>query len=154
MAKFNEQLLRIVEDYRAAGQPWPASAEQMAEWAVANDRYELTRGMAVSQCKEKIARAMRMEHVRDKRGRSVRKYYAARIRENGQLVMRWDDWNAERPFMQIAVANRRNQILGECRQLKSDVESYNDRKCPEEPIQVEFDFSVDLEELQQLDEVA
>jgi hypothetical protein len=95
-----------------------------------------------------------MEHVRDKRGRSVRKYYAARIRENGQLVMRWDDWNAERPFMQIAVANRRNQILGECRQLKSDVESYNDRKCPEEPIQVEFDFSVDLEELQQLDEVA
>jgi hypothetical protein len=58
MATFNEQLLKIVEDYRASGGPWPATKVQMAEWAVANDRYQLTRGMAVSQCAEKIARAM------------------------------------------------------------------------------------------------
>lgn len=68
--------------------------------------------------------------------------------------MRWDDWNAARPFMEVATANRRNQILGECRQLKSDVDSDNERRCPEEPIQVEFNFKVDLEELEQLDEVA
>ena len=154
MATFNEQLVRIVEDYRAAGQPWPASAEQMAEWAVAHDRYELTRGLAISQCKEKIARAMRLEHVRDNKGRSVRKYYAARIREGGQLVMRWDDWNAQRTFMEVATANRRNQILGECRQLKNDVDSYNERRSPNQPIQVEFDFTIDLEELEQLDEIA
>jgi len=40
MANFNEQLLRIVEDYRADGQPWPAKRDEIAEWAVANDRYE------------------------------------------------------------------------------------------------------------------
>ena len=154
MATFNEQLLRIVEDYRAAGQPWPASAEEMAEWAVAHDRNELTRGMIIGQCKEKIARALRLEHIRDKKGRSVRKYYAARVREDGQLTMKWDDWNADRPFMEVSTANRRNQILGECRQLKNDVDSYNDRRCPENPIQVEFNFNVDLEELEQLDEVA
>jgi hypothetical protein len=154
MANFNEQLLRIVEDYRATGGPWPATKDEMAEWAVANDRYQLTHGMAVSQCAEKIARAMRLEHVTDRKGRSVRKYYAARIRENGQLTMRWDDWNAERPFMEIATANRRNQILGECRQLKSDVDSYNDRRCPGDPIQVAFDFTMDLEELEQLDDIA
>lgn len=154
MATFNEQLVRIVEDYRAAGRPWPATAEQMAEWAVARDRFQITRGIAISQCKEKIARAMRLEHVRDRKGRSVRKYYAARIRENGQLVMKWDDLNAERPFMEVSTANRRNQILGECRQLKNDVDSYNERRCPEQPIQVEFNFTVDLEELEQLDEVA
>lgn len=154
MATFNEQLVRIVEDYRAAGQPWPASAEQMAEWAVAQARFQLTRGMAVSQCKEKIARAMRLEHTRDKRGRSIRKYYAARVREDGQQVMKWDDLNADRPFMEVSTANRRNQILGECRQLKTDVDSYNERLCPEEPIQVSFDFTIDLEELEQLDKVA
>jgi hypothetical protein len=110
--------------------------------------------MAISQCAERIARAMRLDHVRDKRGRSVRRYYAARIREDGQLRMKWDDWNAERPFMEVAVANRRNQILGECRQLKCDVDSYNERRCPDEPIQIEFDFTVDLRELDQLDEVA
>ena len=97
---------------------------------------------------------MRLEHVTDKKGRSIRKYYAAGIRENGQLVMKWDDLNADRPFMEVSSANRRNQILGECRQLKNDVDSYNERRCPDEPIQVEFDFTVDLEELEQLDEVA
>lgn len=154
MATFNEQLVRIVEDYRAAGQPWPATAEQMAEWAVAQERFQITRGMAISQCKEKIARAMRLEHVIDKKGRSVRRYYAARLRENGQLSIKWDDLNAERPFMEVSAANRRNQILGECRQLKSDVDSYNERRCPDQPIQTDFNFNVDLEELEQLDDIA
>src|SRR3974390_2884581 len=121
MATLNEQLLQIVEDYREAGNPWPPTRSQIAEWAVANDRYQLTRGMAVAQCAERIAKAMGLEHVTDQKGRSVRKYYAARIRENGQLVIRWDDWNADRPFMEVATANRRNQILGECKQLKDDV---------------------------------
>lgn len=150
MATLNEQLLHIVDDYRAEGNPWPPTRSQIAEWAVANEKYQLTRGLAVAQCAERIARAMGMEHVKDRRGRSVRKYYAARLRENGQLVIRWDDWNAERPFMEVATANRRNQILGECKQLKDDVDSYNERRCPEQPIQVEFNFNVDLEELDQL----
>jgi hypothetical protein len=47
MANLNEQLLRIVEDYRAAGEPWPGTGGQIAEWAVAHERYQLTRGMAV-----------------------------------------------------------------------------------------------------------
>jgi hypothetical protein len=154
MTKFNDQLVQVVEDYRAAGGTWPASREQIAEWAVAHDRYQLTRGMAINQCAEKIGRAMGLEHVRDRKGRSVRKYYAARVRENGQLVMKWDDWIAERPFMEMAAANRRNQILGQCWQLRNDLDSYNERQCPTEPIQMDFNFNVDLEELSQLDDAA
>jgi hypothetical protein len=154
MANFNDQLVKIVEDYRAAGGKWPASREQIAEWAVANDRYELTRGMAVRQCAEKLGRAMGLQHIKDKKGRSVRKYYAAPIRENGQLVMKWDDWNAPRSFMEVTAASRRNQILGQCWQLKNDIDSYNERRCPDEPIQLDFDFNVDLEELGQLNEAA
>jgi hypothetical protein len=126
----------------------------MAEWAVSNDRYQLTRGMAVSQCKEQIARAMRLEHVTDSNGRSVRRYYAARLRRNGKQMTLWADWDADRPVMEVAMANRRNQILGECRQLKTDVDSYNDRCAGDNPIQVAFDFTVDLEELEQLDDIA
>jgi plasmid maintenance system killer protein len=154
MVAFNDQLLRIVEDYRAAGEPWPATRDQIAEWAVAHDRYQLTRGMAVSQCAEKISRAMGLEHVKDKKGRSVRKYYSARIRENGQLVMKWDDQNAERPFMEVSAANRRNQVLGQCWQLKQDIDSYSEQRCPERPIQIDFNFNIDLEELGQLSDIA
>jgi hypothetical protein len=152
MATFTEQCQRIVEDYRAAGEPWSATAEDLAEWAVANEGYQLTRGMAVNQAKEHIARAMRLEHERDNKGRSVRKYYAARMYCNGRQMTLWADWNADRSFMEVTVANRRNQILGECRQLKTDVDSYNERKSPSAPILVALDFTVDLEELEQLDD--
>jgi len=43
--------------------------------------------------------------------------------------------------------------LGECRQLKNDLDSYSERHCPEDPIQTDFNFNVDLEELEQLDDV-
>lgn len=154
MATFNEQLVKIVEDYRAEGNAWPPTREQIAEWAVANDKYQLTRGMAVRPCAEAVAKAMKLVHAKDHKGRSVRQYYAARMREDGQYVIRWDDWNAERPFMEVATANRRNQILGGCRQLKDDVDSYNERICPYNPIQVEFNFTTDLEELDQLKDAA
>ncbi len=58
MANLNDQILKIVEDYREAGMPWPASKTEIGEWAVANDRYQLTRGMAVNQAADKIGRAM------------------------------------------------------------------------------------------------
>jgi hypothetical protein len=92
--------------------------------------------MAVSQCAEKNSRATRLDHVKDKKGRSVRKYYAASIRENGQLVMKWDDLNADRPFMEVAAANRRNQVLGQCWQLKTDIDIYNERRADTDGFQL------------------
>jgi hypothetical protein len=56
--------------------------------------------------------------------------------------------------MEIAAANRRNQILGQCWQLKNDLDSYSERLCPSKPIQMDFNFNVDLEELSQLDDAA
>ena len=40
------------------------------------------------------------------------------------------------------------------RQLKKDLDSYNEWKCPDNRIHTSFDFNVDLEELEQLDSVA
>jgi hypothetical protein len=51
------------------------------------------------------------------------------------------------------VENRRNLVLGQCWQLKQDMDSYSERRCPDQPIQINFNFNVDLEELGQLDDV-
>jgi hypothetical protein len=154
MANLTEQLQRIVSDYREAGQPWPASTQEIADWALATSRYDLDKSLARKQAAERLGRAMRLEHVIDHKGRSVRRYYAARMRRDGRQQTLWADMNADLPFMEVAAANRRNQILGECRQLKTDVDSYNERQTPERPIQVSFNFTTDLEELEQLNEVA
>ena len=49
--------------------------------------------------------------------------------------------------MEMAYAQRRQMIVGDCRQLRVDVDAYNDVHIQEPPIQMVFDFTVDLEEL-------
>jgi hypothetical protein len=48
--------------------------------------------------------------------------------------------------MQIAFQERRQQIVGDCRQLKLDVDSYNDNKNDGKPIQLVLDFTLDVAE--------
>jgi hypothetical protein len=49
--------------------------------------------------------------------------------------------------MKLALQQRRVQILGDCKQLKADGDSYNENRKPVEPIQIVFDFTLDLEEM-------
>ena len=50
--------------------------------------------------------------------------------------------------METAFRQRRGQILGECKQLKADVDSYNDNASPTNPIPMVFDFTYDLAEME------
>ena len=60
----------------------------------------------------------------------------------------WDDIRtASRRHMRISFQQRRRQIVDDCKQLKMDVDSYNDRNPDETPIQMVFDFTMDLAEL-------
>jgi len=51
--------------------------------------------------------------------------------------------------MAMAFAQRRKQILGDCHQLKTDVDSYNDNNRDNARIQMIFNFTEDLEEMEQ-----
>jgi hypothetical protein len=50
--------------------------------------------------------------------------------------------------MQVSFQHRRKGIVGDCRQMTVDVDSYNDTHPTEEPIQIVFDFTMDLAELE------
>ncbi|WP_245269108.1 hypothetical protein [Mesorhizobium sp. WSM2561] len=50
--------------------------------------------------------------------------------------------------MQMSFQQRRRGIVGDVRQLKVDVDSYNDASSNEEPIQMDFDFHMDLAEIE------
>jgi len=81
-------------------------------------------------------------------GRTVRAKHAARVEDaNGHQTTLWADIRtAPRKHMETAFRQRRGQILGECRQLKSDVDSYNENASPGIPIPMSFNFTYDLEE--------
>jgi hypothetical protein len=149
MATYNEGLQRIVRDYRENGQPWPATAKQIAGWAISNGSWKPQRSELLNQCAEHIARAMREEYFTDPQGRSVRAKHAAKIERDGEQLVLWADIRtAPRQHMAIAFKLRRNQIVDDCRHLKTDVDSFNENRSPLDPIQMVFDFTFDLAELE------
>jgi len=145
--KVNEQLQRIVKQYITAGEEWPATSHQMAKYAIANHLWEAQRATVVDICAEQLARAMREEYIRDPQGRVVRAKHAARVA--GEQTVLWDDIRtASRGHMVVALQQRRQQVVGDCRQLKLDTDSYNENNNPGKPIQMVFNFTDDLAELE------
>jgi len=149
MATYSKQMQHIVDEYREAGEPWPASTRSIATWAIATRRWQLPASAAIRRCAEDLGTAMREEYMTDPKGRRVRLLHPATIYRDGEQTVLWDDMRtAPRKHMQLSFQQRRQGIVGDCRQLKTDVDSYNDAHTAETPIQVVFDFSMDLAELE------
>lgn len=118
------QMQRITNKYMNSGEPWPASTKQIAKWAIINKLWAPHPSNLVNQCADELARAMREEYIVDPQGRTVRAKHAARIPNKGQQVTLWADIRtAPRKHMEVAFKQRRNQIVGDCCQLKADVDS-------------------------------
>jgi hypothetical protein len=151
-----KQMQRIVDDYRLSGQPWPTSAKAIADWAILNKQWELPAAAIRRRCAEDIAAAMREEYTTDAKGRRVRLLHPASTKSStGEQLVLWDDIrSAPRAHMEISFQQRRQQIVGDCRQFKTDVDSYNDNHSDAEPIQIVFDFTMDMAELDAADEAA
>lgn len=145
MSTYNEQMQRVVNDYIAAGEEWPATKRQIAAWAVREKKWAPHPSSLISQCAEELVVAMREEIIRDPQGRTVRAKHAARIE---QMVLWADIRTASREHMAIAFKQRRKQIVGDCRQLKFDVDSFNQSRSEISPIQMSYNFTNDLLELE------
>ena len=87
---FNETLLHIVDQYRAAGLPWPATAKQLASFALEEKLYEAHQGRLLSLVAEEFSRAMREQYIKDPQGRSVRAKHVARLVVEGEQKRLWD----------------------------------------------------------------
>ena len=57
-----------------------------------------------------------------------------------------EDGRYPRKHMEIAFQQRRQQIVGDCGQLKRDVDYFNETHPNTAPIQMVFDFTEDVEE--------
>jgi hypothetical protein len=148
MASYSKQMQKIVEEYRASGEPWPSTAKIMAAWAINTGRWELPASAAINKCAEDIAAAMREEYFVDRKGRRVRLLHPVQTRSvDGEQMTLWDDMRtAPRSHMHLSFQQKRKGIFWDCHQLKDDVDSYNDAHPHEEQIEIVFDFTMDLAE--------
>ena len=148
MTTYTEQLQRIWRSYEEAGMPTPATARDVAAWAIAQNLWGPRRADIISQCADDLARALREEYRTDARGRRYRTKHAVRITRSGVQYALWADIDkAPRSHMERAFAQRRQQIVGDCFQLRVDVDVYNDNNPDDSPIQLVLDFTRDIDEM-------
>lgn len=152
MATYIVQLQRIWRDYEAAGMQTPATAREVAEWAVNKGLLEPREHDPIADLAEDLARAWREEYRYDDQGRRYRAKHAVRITSGGVQYGFWADIDsAPRDHIEKAFGQRRKQIVDDCYQLKVDADSYNYNRGEGRPIQIVLDFTQDVAELQALD---
>jgi hypothetical protein len=121
----------------------------IAAWAIENDRWQAHRALQVRQCAREIGRAMREEYITDAKGRRVRVKHPVTKKSGDTQTTFWDDIRtAPRAHMEMSFSQRRMRVVGDCRQLKMDADSYNEANINEPPIQIVFDFTDDLAEME------
>ena len=145
---YDDQMRQLFDQYEAEGHPTPASLQDVAVWAFRNRLWQPRPADVVNQCAKELARASRSEKFFDRQGRLVRAKHAVRRIRDGKQMSFWSDIRtAPRSHMAVSFGQRRNQIVGSCRGLKIDMDSYNDNHPIEPPFPMLFDFTDDLEEL-------
>lgn len=148
--KYHRDLRRIVKEFLAErGDDQSFTRDELARWALTTGRVKRERGYAERLVIQKLglefAEAMREDYTSDPQGRTVREMLAARI--GGKT--RWNSRNsASRGFLETSFIQRREQVVGDCRHLKNEVDSFNENRGADNPIQMTFDFTNDLAELE------
>lgn len=148
--KKTDQMMDIVQLYLEAGGAEPIDLAKLAKFAMEHGYWE--RGNAdelrLQMCKREFSRAFREQHHRDPQKREVRTYHAVITNEGGgKKTTQWGDVRKADPeYMEVAFQQRRSQIVGDCTQLRNDVDSFNDNNNYGAHFQLELDFTEDAAE--------
>ncbi len=153
MATYTEQLQDVWHRYSDEHGGLPATLREAVEWGVSQGLLTRPTIDPLARLQEDMSRALREEYKTDRRGRRYRANHAVRITKAGVQFTLWAEiTTAPREHMLKAFAQRRGQIVGDCLQLKTDVDVYNDAHPEGVPIQTILDFTDDVEELRILAE--
>ncbi len=124
----------------------------LAAWAYGNGLHKPTVRTIIDAIAADISQVFREEYRTAPDGRRYRAKHAATQKQGNKTLALWadlDDPAAPHQHFVRSFGQRRQQIVGDCFQLKTDVDVYNERRSPTVPIQMILDFTLDVEELEQ-----
>jgi len=126
----------------------PTGTKEACRWAVMEGLLELPDVDRYDILAAQMANALREETAVNDQGQRYRVNHAVRIMKNGVQQTMWAEMGyAPHAHMERAFTQRREQIIGDCVQLKVDVDTYNRLKPSTHPnIQLVLDFTEDVAE--------
>jgi hypothetical protein len=149
MATKTEQYQALWHRYDADRDHQPSSARQAVERAVRDGLLRLPRPVdPYDMLAAEMSQALRDEIRTDSQGRRYRVNHAVRVTKSGVQYTFWAIMGyAPHAHMEKAFAQRREQIIGDCVQLKTDIDVYNDmNQGKQAEIQLVLDFTEDVAE--------
>jgi hypothetical protein len=148
MATKTEKLQAIWHRFEKERGHAPTGTSEAVRWAVSKGLLDLPRIDPFEVLAGQMASALRDEMATDEEGRRYRVNHAVRISKGGVQQTMWAEMGyAPHEHMEMAFAQRREQIIGDCVQLKIDVDAYNRMNRGERPeIQLVLDFTDDVAE--------
>lgn len=147
MSTYTKQMQYIADRYMKEYGVEYINPRDVADWAIRRGLWKPERSALIRQFTEILSRALREEYITDPQGRRVRSKHVIVEEKDGEQTSLWGDIRtATRKHMALSFQQRRRQIVGDCRQLKIDIDSYNENYNKGPCIQTSFDFTHDLEE--------
>jgi hypothetical protein len=150
MSAYSNAVKDYIERYKKeVGDPGLIDPHEVAGWAWRKGLHKPNPKTIIDSIAADIAQVFREEYRTDSRGRRYRAKHAATIKYGNRTLSLWgdmDDPNAPHEHFVKSFGQRRQQIVGDCVQLKTDVDVYNSHRKPGQPIQIILDFTVDVEE--------
>ncbi len=151
--KKSDQMLDIARQYVEQGGQEPLDLEEVARFAIENNHWGRhgIKNLQFRLCKREFSQAFREQYHTDAQGRNVRTLHAKREYDSdGKQKTFWGDIRqVDDEYAQAAFHQRRTRIVGDCRQLKTDVDSYNDNNINGGHYQLLLDFRDDVAEREQ-----
>ena len=152
MTAYSNQVKSYIERYqREVRNDGLLDPHELAGWAFKNGLHKPNAKTIIDIIAADIAQVFREEYRTDRLGRKYRAKHAATTKIGNKTLSLWgdlDDPNAPHDHFVKSFGQRRQQIVGDCCQLKTDADVYNDIRRPELPIQIVLDFTLDVEEWQ------
>ena len=145
-----DYMRELLDDYLAAHGNMPVDPNDLFRWARRNGRWEPAARSLYQQFKDELQRAAREDFYTDPQGRTVRRKHAIVVKEGETQHSLWADIETAPPeHMKLSLQQCRRGCLGDVKQLKTDMDSYNENNNPGAPIQMSFNFDPDLEEMEE-----
>lgn len=151
MSAYGNQMKAYIERFQSEVSEGLLDPHVVAEWAYERGLHKPSVRTVVEAIAADISQYLREEYRTSPDGQRYRAKHAVRSKSGDRTMSLWadiDDERVPREHFVKSFAQRRQQIVGDCFQLKTDVDVYNDKFSGQPPIQVPLDFSLDVEELQ------
>lgn len=153
MASMTERYQKAWHKYESRQGHKPASMRQAFEWAVADGLLEIPEVDPIDVGAERMANAVRAETRTDQLGRRYRVNHAVRVTKSGIQDTFWGVLGfAPVTHMHKSLGQRRNMVIDDLFQLKTDTDVFNDTVNEKrQQFELELNFTNDIAEREEIE---